>query len=694
MRKVGLDKLVKKLESGSRPRGGVDEHGDIFSLGGEHLTYNAEFNWKNKKYISNKYFSKLKSGKIQTDDILIVKDGATTGKVCFVGDTFPFEEAAINEHLFRLEVDKSKVNPHYLFWYLYSSDGQKEILKDLRGATVGGISRKFISLANIPLPDRKTQQDNIANILNKVHKLILDRKHSISIIDKLVKSIFLEMFGDPYLNTKEWKLVKISSFVDGIKSGWSAKGQNRQIQKDELGVLKVSAVTSGYFKPEQHKAVDKLIIKKQLVHPQKGDLLFSRANTKELVAATCVVDKDYQELFLPDKLWRIDLNKEKVQTFYFKYVLTNTGYRTNLARKATGTSGSMLNISQVKFRKHLFPLPPIELQKRFELIVEKAIAEKQKLEKSLTDSEKLFKSLLQKAFRGELEFVDENVELQTSLKTINWYESQLSLLKATQAIAEQQRQIEKVLSEPLKNIKAVQETIQKMNLPALEAIKSFQKTLHSLKVPALDAIKTMEQFQIVKDSSTQLGIAEEFKIPAFEEYQEEIRLKEIEEELARENDPTLRYIREKKIVNGIVLDLDINIARLLHAEFKGQEFSLNDLVIIADNGSKDFPFAKFTQERLKKELFYLFKVFVRIEFNQFAFTFNQLAQTLKKKLCNPTYDLLNEFITEELLNKNEIRQAYFPGIMNSEYPEHYKQLKYSDSPFRLYLIHTNGNSKN
>nr|WP_319399118.1 restriction endonuclease subunit S [uncultured Carboxylicivirga sp.] len=573
----------------------------------------------------------------------------------------------------------------------FRTENYRETISNLaRGGNINNLTNAHIDNLRIPFPSIDKQKA-YAQILNEAEDVIRKRKQSITILNELVKSVFLEMFGDPFLNTKNWEQVKMSSFIKGIKSGWSANGENRQIQKDELGVLKVSSVTSGYFKPEQHKAVDKSIIKKQLVHPQKGDLLFSRANTKELVAATCVVDKNYEELFLPDKLWRIDLNKEKVQTFYFKYVLTNRGYRTNLAKKATGTSGSMLNISQVKFKQHLFPLAPIELQKSFESIVEKALAEKQKLEKSLTDSKQLFNSLLQKAFREELELVDENVELQTSIRTINWYESQLSLLKATQAIAKQQRQIEKVLSEPLKNIQAVQETIQKMNLPALEAIKSFQKTLNSLKIPALDAIKTLEQFQIVKDSSTQLGIAEDFMIPAFEEYQEEKRLKEIEEELSRENDPILKYISETQAGKITFANYNVNMPRFIHEEFKGQEFTFEEIINrLGDN----YGLVNISEENVKIELFRSFKVFVRTEFNESAFTFNGLAEKLKEKLFNPSFELLHEFIIQELQSEKEIKQAYFPGVMNTEYPEHYKQLKYSESPFRLYLIHTNGNSKN
>ena len=101
---------------------------------------------KQPKYISEHYFNTLKKGIVKDSCILMVKDGMTTGRVSFVDKemNFPFAKAAINEHLFQLSIDKTKALPKYIFYYLYSQAGQANILKNFRGATVGGISRDFI----------------------------------------------------------------------------------------------------------------------------------------------------------------------------------------------------------------------------------------------------------------------------------------------------------------------------------------------------------------------------------------------------------------------------------------------------------------------------------------------------------------------------------------------------------------------
>src|SRR5690606_25492705 len=116
--KVKLSQILSSLESGGRPKGGasLDSNG-IPSLGAEHLDGNGGFNFKTVKYIPLEYFNGLKNGIIEKENILIVKDGATTGKVSFVTDEFPFDKAAVNEHVFLLKIDTSKAHPKFAFHY-------------------------------------------------------------------------------------------------------------------------------------------------------------------------------------------------------------------------------------------------------------------------------------------------------------------------------------------------------------------------------------------------------------------------------------------------------------------------------------------------------------------------------------------------------------------------------------------------
>ncbi len=163
---INLNEFIT-LESGSRPKGGVRGILEgIPSLGGEHLNADGGFNFEKIKYIPEKFFESLNKGRIYPDDIIIVKDGATTGKTSFVDSNFPHKDAAVNEHLFIVRVDSKFALPKFVFYYLFSSKGQQQILSDFRGATVGGISRNFPLKVNVPIP-LLTEQAQIVSELER-----------------------------------------------------------------------------------------------------------------------------------------------------------------------------------------------------------------------------------------------------------------------------------------------------------------------------------------------------------------------------------------------------------------------------------------------------------------------------------------------------------------------------------------------
>lgn len=294
-----------------------------------------------------------------------------------------------------------EIHSNYLFHYLASNIFQGKKDKLCSGATQKALNNEKFYEIEIPLPPYK-EQKRIAEILDKVQNVVNKQKTRIDKYDELTQSVFTEMFGIPIKNTKGFDKFFLKDVLKDIVAGTSYGGEERELKNNELGVLKISAVTSGYFLPKEYKAIPNTVIKKAVVNPKKGDLLFSRANTRELVGATCIVDEDYPSLFLPDKLWRLDLNNEKCDNYYLKAILTDIGIRNELTKTATGTSGSMLNISMNKLRDLEIPLPNISLQREFKKIVTRIDNQKIKSKINLEISSDLFSSLLQKAFNGEL----------------------------------------------------------------------------------------------------------------------------------------------------------------------------------------------------------------------------------------------------------------------------------------------------
>jgi len=159
-----LDQVLQNLESGSRPKGGVRGITEgIPSIGGEHLNENGGFRFESIKFVPYSFFERMNQGHIQTGDILIVKDGATTGKVALVRDDFPYDPAVVNEHVFICRPDEG-VYPAFLFYFLFSDEGQDRILENFRGSAQGGINKSFAPGTAVPLAPLAEQKRIVAKV--------------------------------------------------------------------------------------------------------------------------------------------------------------------------------------------------------------------------------------------------------------------------------------------------------------------------------------------------------------------------------------------------------------------------------------------------------------------------------------------------------------------------------------------------
>lgn len=138
----------------------------------------------------------------------------------------------------------------------------------------------------------------------------------------------------------------------------------------ECGVLKVSAVAKGVFLPGKNKAIREMDIEKARENPKAGSIIISRANTSELVGACGYVECDYNNLFLSDKLWQTEFDPEnKCCPKWLNTILQLPRKRHEISVRATGTSGSMKNISQSSFLTIQIAIPSLPEQKKIAKIL-------------------------------------------------------------------------------------------------------------------------------------------------------------------------------------------------------------------------------------------------------------------------------------------------------------------------------------
>ena len=198
--------LLEVFENGSRPKGGVQGILEgVPSLGGEHLNDNRGFKFEKIKYIPEQYAEKLHRGLIKKDDILIVKDGATTGKSSYVDENFPFEEAFVNEHVFICRT-YPVLNSKSIFYFIYSNVGKNRILENFTGAAQGGINRKFASNTLIPLPPLP-EQDRIVAKLDSLFAELDTIKERLANIPTLLKNFRQSVLNQAVTGklTEEWR---------------------------------------------------------------------------------------------------------------------------------------------------------------------------------------------------------------------------------------------------------------------------------------------------------------------------------------------------------------------------------------------------------------------------------------------------------------------------------------------------------
>lgn len=305
----------------------------------------------------------------------------------------PFGFGSTEYHVLRAGPE---VDSRYLFQVLRSPRFRHAgALRMTGSAGQRRVPAAFVGRFRIPVPSL-IEQRRIAALLDRADAIRRKQHERLLAIESLLASTFSDLFGDPVSNERDWPTTRARDAISGIGAGTSTREVERERMPDDWAVLKISAVTSGWFRPDESKVVDGP--PSNPLVPKRGDLLFSRANTRELVAATCLVDRDVERLFLPDKLWRITPNAAVATSEYLRFLLANPRFRQTLTKRATGTSGSMLNVSQEKLLDLTLPLPPLALQQRFAEIVWRSYALRESMLASIDQSDQLQGSIAHQAF--------------------------------------------------------------------------------------------------------------------------------------------------------------------------------------------------------------------------------------------------------------------------------------------------------
>lgn len=160
-----------------------------------------------------------------------------------------------------------------------------------------------------------------------------------------------------------WSRVLLSEVIASLDAGVSVNSEGRQRRIDEIGVLKTSCVSGGRFNPIEHKAVLNGERGRVRVPVTSDAIILSRMNTPDLVGESAYVEVDQPDLFLPDRLWLLRTNN-RANCRWLSFYMQSEFFRRQIDDIATGTSGSMKNISKGRLADLSLPLPPLDEQQR------------------------------------------------------------------------------------------------------------------------------------------------------------------------------------------------------------------------------------------------------------------------------------------------------------------------------------------
>ncbi|WP_416440844.1 restriction endonuclease subunit S [Leeuwenhoekiella sp. A16] len=343
-------------------------------------------------YVSKEDYLKLtKHNKPEKGDILYTRVGSF-GQAAVVNFDFEF---AVFVSLTLIKPKKEIVDSRYLMHYLNNPFIRNLANNSTSGIGVQNLNVKVVREFPIDLPPLKTQQ-HITTILDDAAALRDKTAQLLTEYDLLSQSIFLEMFGDPVRNQKNWNIKPISEISKRIQIGPFGSQLHKSDYQD-LGFSLVNPIDikNGEIDLENCKKIgENKFLSLPNYHLQRGDLIIARRGDLSKIAVV-----ENEDLFCGTGSLYVRFN-EKLNSKFCSYFFNQEVTISRLYEEARGIT--MANLNKTIIKEFNIPVPPIELQNQFADKI--ALIEQQKAlaKQELQESEDLFNCLLQKAFKGEL----------------------------------------------------------------------------------------------------------------------------------------------------------------------------------------------------------------------------------------------------------------------------------------------------
>lgn len=318
---------------------------------------------------------------IQKGDIVVCASSGSknlVGKAAIVN-----EDMEISFGAFCKVIRPKKLMPSYIGHYFQSPKYRNKISELAGGANINNIRNEHIDDLDIVVPNTD-EQERISIELNKVGGLISLRKQQLSKLDELVKSRFIELFGNK--GYPEDTLLNLCNIID-------YRGKTPEKAEHGLPFITAKNVRMHQMNLEPREYISKETYDKVMVRgfPKEGDVVFT---TEAPLGNVCRIPHFDTEFYIGQRI--VTMQTEKLEPIYLEYALSSDGFKSKYMEKS---SGSTVTGIRVRLLEQLtIPIPPMELQEQFAAFVEQTDKSKFEIQKSLEKFETLKKALMQKYF--------------------------------------------------------------------------------------------------------------------------------------------------------------------------------------------------------------------------------------------------------------------------------------------------------
>lgn len=373
-------------------------------------------------FISDNYLETHSNFVLRNGDVVIAMSGATTGKIGKVNEFF--SPSFLNQRvgLFQSK-DDSKVDLEIIYQIFSQETLIQHILGNAGSSAQPNISPSFIENIKIQLPEYKPEQTRIAEILSTADQTIAHTEALIAKYQRIKTGLMQDLLTkgiDKNGNIRsketqkfvikngievpeEWEVVPLSYFIKRLESGVSVNSNDKPAGSGQFGVLKTSVLSGCVFNSNQNKTVDDNEIKRLKCPVRKDAIVISRMNTPDLVGENALVEIEYENLYLPDRLWQTVFQRtEELNVYWISKLLSSTKYRQKISFQATGTSGTMKNITKNDFLNIFIPKPDITEQNVIAKIFESTNLNETGLNSSLQKLQSLKTGLMHDLLSGKV----------------------------------------------------------------------------------------------------------------------------------------------------------------------------------------------------------------------------------------------------------------------------------------------------